>query len=349
MGVPYQTLLALAGAAAAFVPGTPAITLEPELALALFVAPVLLDAAFDASPRDLRDNWLPIAALAIVAVGLTVAVVARLLVPDLPWAAAVALGAIVAPPDASAATTVLNQVRPPHRLLVILEGESLLNDATALLIYRFAVGAAAGGAVFGWQVLPMLIVTTGGGAVLGWCLARCWCLLPANRAEIPADVLIQFLGTFAVSIVAEKLGVSSIITVVYAMTIARQSPRMNARRRISSYAVWDVAILVLNILAFVLIGLQLKSILGRLDGEWRLYLGVVASVCAVVILVRIAWVTVFNIVITWKNRIFREGCARLPLWPTVKGSIVVSWCGMRGIVTLATALALPEHFLPSAI
>jgi NhaP-type Na+/H+ or K+/H+ antiporter len=192
----------------------------------------------------------------------------------------------------------------------------------------------------------MLIATTGGGAVLGWCLARCWRLLPANRAEIPVDVLIQFLGTFAVWIVAEKLGVSSIITVVvYTMTIARQSPRMSARRRISPYAVWDVAVFVLNVLAFVLIGLQLKSILGRVDGEWRLYLGVVASVCAVVILVRIAWMTVFNVVITWKNRVFGEGSGRLPLRPTVKGSIVVSWCGMRGIVTLATALALPEDFV----
>src|SRR5690242_9025635 len=127
IGVPYPTLLALGGAAAAFLPGAPAITLEPDLALALFVAPVLLDAAFDASPRDLRENWLPIGALAVIAVGLTVAavaVVARLLLPAMPWPAAVALGAIVAPPDASAATAVLRQVRPPHRLLVILEGES---------------------------------------------------------------------------------------------------------------------------------------------------------------------------------------------------------------------------------
>ena len=127
--------------------GTPTLVLDPELALALFVAPVLLDAAFDASQRDLRANWRAVAGLALGAVALTivaVAVVARWLVPDMPWAAAIALGAIVAPPDAAAATAVLKQLRPPHRLLVILEGESLFNDASALLVYRLAVGAATG-------------------------------------------------------------------------------------------------------------------------------------------------------------------------------------------------------------
>jgi NhaP-type Na+/H+ or K+/H+ antiporter len=127
LNLPYPALLALAGAALALIPGTPSVSLDPELALALFVAPVLLDAAFDASPRDLRENWRPVASLALLAVGLTVAtvaVVARWFVPDLPWAVAIALGAIVAPPDAAAATAVLRQLRPPHRLLVILEGES---------------------------------------------------------------------------------------------------------------------------------------------------------------------------------------------------------------------------------
>src|SRR5678815_4145965 len=146
IGTPYPALVALAGAALALVPGTPTIALDPELALALFVAPVLLDAAFDASPRDLRANWRSVAGLALGAVALTivvVAVVVRLLVPDMPWAAAIALGAIVAPPDAAAATAVLRQLRPPHRLLVILEGESLFNDASALLVYRLAVAAAA--------------------------------------------------------------------------------------------------------------------------------------------------------------------------------------------------------------
>jgi NhaP-type Na+/H+ or K+/H+ antiporter len=135
---PYPVFLALGGALLAFVPGAPAFTVPPELALALFIAPVLLDAAYDASLRDLKDNWVPIASLVLFAVGLTtvaVAIVAHTLVPEMPWAAAIALGAVVAPPDAAAATAVLRPMRPPHRILTILEGESLLNDASALLIF----------------------------------------------------------------------------------------------------------------------------------------------------------------------------------------------------------------------
>lgn len=152
IGAPYPALVALAGAALALIPGVPTLVLDPELALALFVAPVLVDAAFDASPRDLRANWRQVTSLALGAVVLTItvaAVVVRWLVPDMPWAAVIALGAIVAPPDAAAATTVLKQLRPPHRLLVILEGESLFNDAGALLIYRMAVGATVTGFMSG--------------------------------------------------------------------------------------------------------------------------------------------------------------------------------------------------------
>ena len=144
MGAPYPAFLALGGAVLAFVPGAPKFTIDPAVALALFVAPVLLDAAYDSSPRDLKDYWVPVASLAIVSVALTtfaVAYVARMLVPGMPWAAAVALGAIVSPPDAAAAMAVLKQLRPPHRILTILSGESLLNDASALLIYRLAIMA----------------------------------------------------------------------------------------------------------------------------------------------------------------------------------------------------------------
>ena len=144
--VPYPTFLAIGGMLLAFVPGGPSWTLEPDLALALFVAPVLLDAAFDTSLRDLRNNWLPVSTLVLVAVGLTtasVAVLAHWLLPGHAMGGAIALGAIVAPPDAAAATAILRQVKLPYRLLKILEGESLLNDASALLIYRVAVGAVA--------------------------------------------------------------------------------------------------------------------------------------------------------------------------------------------------------------
>src|SRR5256885_10312984 len=177
--VPYPTFLAIGGMLLAFVPSGQSWTLQPELALALFVAPVLLDAAFDTSLRDLRNNWLPVSTLVVVAVGITTAAVALLahrLRPDMPWAAAIALGAIVAPPDAAAATAILRQVNLPYRILKILEGESLLNDASALLIYRIAVGAAAV-EHFKWsEFAPSILVALVGSLVAGFLFARTWML-----------------------------------------------------------------------------------------------------------------------------------------------------------------------------
>ena len=170
VGAPYPVFLALGGALLAFLPGAPSLTLPPELALALFVAPVLLDAAYDASLRDLRDNWAPVLGLVVFAVGLTTAAVALVVhafIPAMPWAVAIALGAIVAPPDAVAATAVLRPLRPPQRLLTILEGESLLNDATALLIYRLAVGAVAASAFSISTVAPTFLLAVAGSFVAG--------------------------------------------------------------------------------------------------------------------------------------------------------------------------------------
>src|SRR6266496_6839431 len=165
VGAPYPAFLALGGAVLAFVPGAPAFSIDPAVALALFIAPVLLDAAYDASPRDLKDNWAPITSLVVFAVVLTtaaVALVARSLVPEMPWAPAIALGAVVAPPDAAAATAVLRPLRPPHRILTILEGESLLNDASALLIYRLAVGAVAANGFSMSVVAPTFMLSVAG-------------------------------------------------------------------------------------------------------------------------------------------------------------------------------------------
>jgi monovalent cation/hydrogen antiporter len=346
--VPYPAMLALVGAILALVPGAPMVTLDPELALTLFVAPTLLDAAYDASPRDLRRNLWSLVGLAVVLVLLTVlavAWVARLVVPDLAWAAALTLGAIVAPPDASAATAVLRKLRPPHRLMVILGGESLFNDATALLIYRFAVGAAVTGAFSGWKLLPTLLLTCGGGIVLGWVMARVFIHLTVRIEDIPVSVMLQFVSTFAVWIIADRLGLSAIITMVtYAMTIAqRVGGRLDARRRIATYAVWDVAVMVLNVLAFVLIGLQLRGILSRVRGpEWRTFALCAVAVCLTVIVVRVAWLITYGTALAWKRRRGRPRQDRPP--PSFGSSILASWCGMRGIVTLATALALPGGF-----
>ena len=242
VGAPYPALVALAGVALAFIPGLPTLELDPELTLALFVAPVLADAAFDASPRDLRANWRPVASLALGAVALTIAVVAlvaKTLVPDMPWAAAVALGAIVAPPDAAAATTVLKALRPPHRLLVILEGESLFNDASALLVYRLAVGATLTGSLSGWSVLPTLLVVTLGSVVLALVLARLTLAVNARISDVSTTVVVQFCTAFGVWVLAERLHLSGIITmVVFAMAASRRAPAvMPARIRIPSWAV----------------------------------------------------------------------------------------------------------------
>src|SRR5215217_6756402 len=215
-GAPYPALVALAGAALALIPGVPTLVLDPELALALFVAPVLVDAAFDASPRDLRANWRAVASLALGAVALTVAVVAvvaRLLVPDLPWAAAVA--------------TVLKALRPPHRLLVILEGESLFNDASALLVYRLAVGATLTGFLSGWTVLPTLLVVTLGSVALALVLSRITLAVNARIRDVSTTIVVQFCSTFGVWILAERLHLSGIITmVVFAMAASRRAPEV---------------------------------------------------------------------------------------------------------------------------
>ena len=347
LGVPYPAMLALAGAALTFIPGTPQVMLDPRLALALFVAPVLLDAAFDASPRDLKKYLRPVSNLAVLAVGFTivaVALVARHFVPGMSWPVAVTLGAVVAPPDTSAATAVLRRLRPPHRLMVVLQGESLFNDASALLIYRLAVTAATTGAVSGWSVAPMFVLTCGGGVVVGILLARFYLWATTRVDDIPVSVLLQFIGTFAVWLIADRLGLSAILTVIaYAMTLARHAPgRVDARHRIASYAVWDVAVFVLNVLAFVMIGLQLRGIVTRLhESDWHTYLVCAGAVCLTVIVARILWVAIYRTGAQLKSRFFDRGKPSIPL-ATYGAALIVAWCGMRGIVTLAAALALPD-------
>ena len=350
VGAPYPVFLALGGAALAVLPTETTFTLPPELALALFIAPVLLDAAYDASLRDLKDNWAPVIGLVVFAVGLTtaaVAIVAHTLVPAMPWPAAIALGAIVAPPDAVAATAVLRPLHPPHRLLTILEGESLLNDASALLIYRLAVGAAAAGSFSAAEVAPAFLLAVAGslavGPALGWLLLR-----SMNRVQhVPTVIILQFITTFAVWIVAEHLGLSAVLTTVcFAIYVAQFAPqRTPARLRIPAYAVWETVVFALNILAFIFIGLQIRPILANLEpGQVGPYSAVAGAVLVTVIVVRFAWHMPFNAVVRWRHRQVGFHPPRPMLRPSVGSGLLISWAGMRGIVSLATALALPLQF-----
>src|SRR5262249_39159573 len=242
---------------------------------------------------------------------------------------------------------VLRQLRPPHRILTILQGESLLNDASALLIYRLAVGAVAMSAFSVRSVVPTILLVVAGSILGRALLPRVTLWLTNKIVDVPTAIIIQFATTFGVWILADRIGLSSILTMVsFAIAVARQAPaRTPARLRLPSYAVWDTAVFVLNVLAFVFIGLQIRPILTNLAPEVRnRYLYVAGSVLADVILVRIAWVMTHNSIARWQIRKFGFHPRRPMDPPTVGSGIAISWAGMRGIVTLAAALALPETF-----
>ncbi len=348
IGAPYPVLLALAGMGLALAPfDVPGIRLDPDLALTLFVAPVILDAAFDASLRDLRENWIPVSSLVLIAVALTVAavaIVARTLVPDMPWSVAIALGAIVAPPDPVSATAVLGPLSPPRRLMVILEGEGLLNDASALLIYRYAVGVALGTALTPATAVPLFLANSVGSLLLGWVLARLYMFLTRRITDLAISVVTQFVATFVVWITAEKLGVSPVLTlVIYAVVLARLAPAyLGAETRRGSYAVWEVAVYVLNALAFILVGLQLQEIGRAIDGGFAPFAWFGLAILATVIVVRLVWTFVYNATARLVQSVMIPKEQRTPALRSYKSALVVGWCGMRGLLSLATALALPE-------
>jgi monovalent cation/hydrogen antiporter len=269
------------------------------------------------------------------------------LLPDMPWPAAVALGAIVAPPDAAAATAVLRQVNLPYRIMKILEGESLLNDASALLIYRIAVAAWAAQHLSWSEFSSSIVLVLVGSVVAGHLFAKLWIFAAPRFDDAPSAIIMQFVGAFVVWIVAERIGLSGILTiVVYAIALAQFVPaRTSARLRVPSYAVWDTAVFILNVLAFIMIGLQLGPIWSRLDDavRWQ-YSEIAGLVLAAVILARIAWIAIYQVSLRTLVALRPARARETIRLPSAKSGIVIAWCGMRGIVTLASAFALPENF-----
>lgn len=265
----------------------------------------------------------------------------------MPWPIAIALGAIVAPPDAAAATAVMRQVKLPHKLLMILEGESLLNDASALLVYRLAIMAVMIGHLGFATYAPVFLLTLFGSLAAGIACAHLVPLLTQRLQDVPISLIVQFACTFGVWIAAEAVGLSGILTLVaFAITIARRGgPQMAARMRVPIFAVWETVVFMLNAFAFVLIGMQLRPIWTRLDAGGARTDSVItaAVVLGVTIAARFAWVMAYNALMRRRHDRAGEGSDKgATSRPTVGGGIVVSWAGMRGIVTLAAAFAIPE-------
>jgi monovalent cation/hydrogen antiporter len=345
VNIPYPIVLVVGGLALGFVPGLPEVELEPDLVLVIFLPPLLYAAAFFANLHDLRQNLRPIAMQAVGLVLFTmcaVAVVVKALVPDMPWAVAFTLGAIVAPTDPVAATTVMRRMAVPRRIVSIVEGESLINDGTALVAYRTAV-LAVGGTFSVWEAGLDFVVSAVGGVAIG--LAAGWVIVEIRRRidDIPIEITISLLSGFAGYVPAEALDMSGVLAAVtVGIVLGWNAPYIStASMRLQGYAVWEILTFLLNALLFVLIGLQLPLILDALAGQpaGELLWWCVA-ISLVVLVTRLIWSHAAAFLIRAIDR--REAQRmRRSSW---QSRTIVGWSGMRGSVSLAAALALDADF-----
>jgi CPA1 family monovalent cation:H+ antiporter len=341
--IPYPVLLVLGGLAIAMVPGLPPVQLHPDLVFVVFLPPILWSAAYFTSLREFRQNLRPISLLAVGLVLATtgaVAAVARAIVPGLPWPAALALGAIVSPPDAVAATAIARRLTIPRRVVTVLEGESLVNDASALVLYRAAVAVMIGGSFVPWEGLLDFVLSAVTGVAIGLAVG-----LAARHAVRLTDesfsaIAATLLAPYVAWVAAERLHVSAVLACVTGGLYVRQhfSAIVAPTTRIQARAVWDLLVFVLNGVVFILIGLQLATLRQSIPGPAMatlLWQGAVLSVAAVV--VRLVWVPVAAYLPRALSPSLR---ARDPM-PPWSAIFLIGWTGMRGIVSLAAALALP--------
>jgi CPA1 family monovalent cation:H+ antiporter len=341
IGVLAPILLVVLGLALSFVPGFPQFRLEPELVLVGILPPLLYVAALETSVPAFRFNLRPILLLAVGLVLFTafaVGVVVHLLLPEVPFAACLALGAVVAPPDAVAATAVARRVGLPRRVVTILEGESLLNDATALVLLRVATMATIGTSVGVTDVGREVLVATGGGVLVGVAGVVVFGFLHRRISDPLLDNAVSLLVPFAVVLAAEQIHASGVVAVVVAgLGIGHRMPLLlSAASRLQIGAFWRLARFLLEGLVFLLVGLQLREVVRGLDEPAGFLAGITAAVLATVVLARFAWI----FPATYLTRLVPRVRQRDPA-PLAKFPVVLGWAGMRGVVTLAAALALP--------
>jgi Na+/H+ antiporter len=341
--VPYPILLVLGGLVLGFLPAVPPAELPPDLVLVLFLPPLLYQAAFFSSPRDLRADARAITLLAVGLVLATmsaVAAVAHTLIGGLPWAAAFTLGAIVAPTDPLAATAIARRLGVPRRLVTVLEGESLVNDASALVAYRLAVAAVVAGSFSLWGAGLQFVGRGIGGVAIG--LAVGWLIAEARRRiEDPVvEIVLSVVTGYAAYLPAELMGASGVLAAVTAgLYVGWRAPELaSPSTRLLGFSFWEVLVYLLNAVLFVLVGLQLHPILTGVSGSSAaVLLGQAALVSAVVIAVRIVW----GFSVPYLVRALDRRPAQRARRVGARERLVGGWSGMRGAVSLAAALALP--------
>jgi monovalent cation/hydrogen antiporter len=344
--LPTSLLFVGGGLVLGFVPGLPHFQLPPDIVLVAILPPLLYSTAFFTGLRDLRANLRPISFLAIGLVAATVcsvAVIAHAAVSGLSWAAAFTLGAIVSPTDALAATDVIRRVGAPRRVVAIIEGESLVNDGLALVLYKTAVTAAIAGTFSLWDASWRTIVNIIGGIAVGLGVGYVVRQVRRRVDDAPTEVALALLSGYLAYLPASAIGVSGVLAAVtIGVYMGWYTPQLTTgTTRISGNAFWEILTFLINALLFALVGLQLHGILDRLGGRSTSSLIADAAIVSVVVIVtRILWIPVVAYLPRWLFRSIRE---RDP-YPPWQWPVVISWAGIRGAVSLAAALALPTNF-----
>jgi Na+/H+ antiporter len=344
--VPYPILLVLGGLMLGFVPGMPNVELPPELILVAFLPPLLYWSGFFSSPRHL---WADARAISLLAVGLVlvttvaVAAIAHAMVDGMTWPAAFALGAIVSPTDPLAASAIGRRLGVPRRLLTVVEGESLINDATALVAYRIAVAAAVSGTFVAWQAGLRFLVTAAGGVavglLVGWLVAEL-----RRRLDDPVvEIVVSVFTGYAAYLPAELLDVSGVLAAVTTgLYVGWRAPQLaSASTRLLGFSFWEVLVYLANAVLFILVGLQLRPILDELAGtSVAVLVAHGALISAVVVGVRLAW----GFTVPYLVRLLDRRPSQVMRRVGAKARLLLGWSGMRGAVSLAAALALPLDF-----
>ena len=341
--IPYPILLVLGGLGLGFMPGMPTLELPPDLVLVAILPPLLYAAAFFTSLRELRQNLRTISILAVGLVLATmgaVAVVAHEAIDGMPWSAAFVLGAVVSPTDPIAATAIMRRFGVPRRVVAIVEGEALVNDGTALVLYRVAVTAAVTGAFSFWDASWRLLWSIAGGIAIGLVVGYLVAEVRRRIDNPPVEVTIALITGYLAFIPANAAEASGVLAAVTAgIYLGWHTPELTSvQTRLQGAAVWEILVFVINALLFALVGLQLSRIVDELTGlsAWELArYGLLVT--GTVVLTRIAWIPVIVSLPRLLSRRLRE---REPP-PPMANRLIVAWSGMRGAVSLAAALAIP--------